>query len=70
MKACTQDAKEIRTWREHFLEKYPEIFSDSFENEVEMEIEIESRPTTTETEVESRPAINREKKPWEVEVKL
>ena len=59
LKAWTEDAEQIRTSREHFLEKYPEIFSDSSENEVEME-----------TEVESRPAIDREKKLREVEERL
>ena len=33
LKAWTED---IRTWGEHFLETYPEIFRDSSENEVEM----------------------------------
>ena len=32
-------AKHMKTWREHFLEKYPEIFSNFSENEVEMETE-------------------------------
>ena len=41
------------------MEKYPDIFSDFSENEVEME-----------TEVESRPAIDREKKLRGVEERL
>ena len=41
------------------MERYPEIFSNFSENEVEME-----------TEVESKPAINREKKLREVEERL
>ena len=39
LKAWTKDAEQIKTWREHFLEKYPEIFSNSLENEVEMDTE-------------------------------
>ena len=54
-----KDAEQIRTWREHFLEKYPEIFSYSSENEAEMD-----------TEVESKPAIDREKKLRKAEEKL
>ena len=38
-KAWTKDAEQIRTWREHFLKKCPEIFSDSSENEAEMDID-------------------------------
>ena len=67
LKAWTNDAEQIRTWREHFLEKYNEILGDSSENEVEMETEVESRPTTMETDVESKPDINREEKLREVE---
>ena len=63
LKAWTEDAEQIRTWREHFLEKYPEIFGDSSENEVK------SRPTTMETEVESKPDINREDKLRDIEEK-
>ena len=59
LKAWTKDAKQIRTWRGHFLEKYPEIFDDSSENEVKMETEV---ATTMETEVETKPFINREEK--------
>ena len=45
LKAWTEDAKKIRTWREHFLGKYFEIFRDSSENEVEMDIdEGKTRP--------------------------
>ena len=49
------------------MEKYPEIFDDSSENEVEMETEV---ATTMETEVESKPFINREEKLRGVEEKL
>ena len=34
-----KDAEQIRTWREHVLEKYPKIFSDFSENEVKMDID-------------------------------
>ena len=65
LKAGIKDAKQIETWRDHFLRKYPEIFDVSSENEVEMDIEV---ATTMETE--SRPIIDREKKLMEVEEKL
>ena len=70
LKAWIKDADQIKTWREHFLKKYPEIFSNFSENEVEMETEVESRPTTMENEVESKPDINREEKLREVEERL
>ena len=45
LKAWTKNAEQIKTWREHFLKKYPEIFSDSSENEIEMDIdEGKTRP--------------------------
>ena len=45
LKAWIKDAEQMENWREHFLKKYPEIFSDSSENEVEMDIdEGETRP--------------------------
>ena len=58
-KEWTEDVEQIRIWRKHFWRKYPEILSNFSENEVEME-----------TEVESRPAIDREKKLREVEERL
>ena len=63
LKAWTEDAMQIRTWREYFLKKYPEIFSDFLENEVEMDIEVA-------TTMENKPAIYREKKLRKVEEKL
>ena len=63
LKAWTKDAEQIRTWRKHFLEKYPEIFDDSSENEVEMETEVA-------TTMESKPFIKREEKLRGVEKKL
>ena len=59
LKEWTEDALQIRTWREHFLKKYPKIFGDSSENEVEMA-----------TTMETKPAIDREKKLTKVEEKL
>ena len=45
VKAYVKDAKKIKTYREHFWRKYPEIFEDSSENEVEMDIdEGKTRP--------------------------
>ena len=44
-KAYIKDAMQIRTRREYFWRKYPEIFNDSSENEVEMDIdEGQTRP--------------------------
>ena len=42
----TSNAVQIESWKEHFLEEYPDIFNISTENEVEMEttMETESRP--------------------------
>ena len=65
LKAWTNDAEQIRTRRERFLEKHPEIFRDFSENEVEMDIEVAA---TMETE--SKPAIDRERKLRKVEEKL
>ena len=56
-----KDAERVKNIRESFLEKYPEIFNDSSENEVEME-------TTMETE--SRPIVDREEKLRKVEERL
>ena len=44
-KRYKKDAEKIRTSRECFWRKYPEIFNDSSENEVEMDIgEGKTRP--------------------------
>ena len=51
----------IKTHRECFWRKYPEIFRNSSENEVEMK-------TTMETE--SRPIVDREEKLRKVEERL
>ena len=58
-----KDAEKIRTRRECFWRKYPEIFNDSSENEDEMDIGIG-------TTMETKPAIDREEKLREVEEKL
>ena len=57
----TSNAIQIKSWKEHFLEKYPKIFNISTENEVEME---------TTMEAESRSIVDREEKLWKVEEKL
>ena len=57
----TSNAIQIESWKEHFLEKYPDIFDVSTENEVKME-------TTMETE--SRPIVDGEEKLRKVEEKL
>ena len=47
-KKYKQDAEKIKTCRECFWKKYPEIFNDSSENEVEMDIdEGKTRPKKT-----------------------
>ena len=56
-----KDAEKIKTHRECFWRKYPEIFRNSSENEVEME-------TTMETE--SRSIVDREEKLRKVEERL
>ena len=38
----TSNAVQIKSWKEHFLEKYPKIFNVSTENEVEMETTMEA----------------------------
>ena len=57
----TSNAVQIESWKEHFLEKYPNIFNVSTENEVEME---------TTMEAESRSIVDREEKLRKVEEKL
>ena len=57
----TSNAVQIESWKEHFLEKYPNIFSVSTENEVEME---------TTMEAESRSIVDREETLRKVEEKL
>ena len=60
-KRYKNDAERIKSIRESFWERYPEMFNDSSENEVEME-------TTMETE--SRPIVDREEKLRKVKEKL
>ena len=50
LKEWTENAVQIRTWREHFLKKYPKIFNDSSENEVEMNTTMETKPATDREE--------------------
>ena len=57
----TSNAVQIESWKEHFLEKNPNIFNVSTENEVKME---------TTMEAESRSIIDREEKLRKVEEKL
>ena len=57
----TSNAIQIKSWKEHFLEKYPKIFNISTENEVEME---------TTMKAESRPIVDREEEPRKVEERL
>ena len=61
LKEWTEDAIQIKTWREFFEKKYPKMFSDS--SETEMNIGID---TTTKT----KPPIDREEKLRKVEEKL
>ena len=62
LKKGPKDAEQIKAWEKHFWRKYPEIFD---ENEVEMDTDVDA---TMETE--SRPIVDREKKPRKVEEKL
>ena len=55
------NAVQIESWKEHFLEEYPNIFNVSTENEVEME-------TTMGTE--GRPIVDREEELRKVEERL
>ena len=62
-KRYRKDAKKIKTHRECFWRKYPEIFNDSSENENEMNIDID-------TTMKTKPPIDREDKLRKVEEKL
>ena len=61
LKEWTEDAVQIKTWREFFDKKYPKMFSDS--SETEMDIDID-------TTMKTKPPIDREEKLRKVEEKL
>ena len=61
LKLWTEDAVQIKTWREFFEKKYPKMFDDS--SETEMDIEVA-------TTMETKPTIDKEEKLWEVREKL
>ena len=61
LKEWTEDAVEIKTWREFFEEKYPKMFNNS--SETEMDIEVA-------TTMETKPTIDKEKKLQKVREKL
>ena len=63
LKKWTEDAVQIKTWREFFEEKYPKMFSDSSGTEMDVDVD-----TTMETA--SRPIADREEKLHKVEEKL
>ena len=48
LKVWTEDAIQIKTWREFFEKKYPKMFSDSSETEMDIEVAtmMETKPTT------------------------
>ena len=62
-KRYRKDAKKIKTLRECFWRKYPEIFNHSSENEDEMNIDVD-------TTMKTKPPIDREEKLRKVEEKL
>ena len=61
LKVWTEDAIQIKTWREFIEKKYPKMFSDS--SETEMNIDVDNTMKT-------KPPIDREEKLWKVEEKL
>ena len=63
LKEWTEDAIQIKTWREFFERKYPKMFGDS--SGTGMDIDIDA---TMETE--SRPIVDREEKLCKVEERL
>ena len=62
-KRYKKDAEKIKTLRECFWRKYPEIFRDSSENEDEMDIDVDIA-------MKNKPPIDREEKLRKVEEKL
>ena len=62
-KRYEKDAEKIKTRRECFWRKYPEIFNDSSENEDEMDIDVDIT-------IKTKPPIDREEKLRKVEEKL
>ena len=61
LKEWTEDAVQIKTWREFFDKKYPKMFSDS--SGTEMDIDVD-------TTMKTKPPIDREEKLKKVEEKL
>ena len=61
LKVWTEDAVQIKTWREFFQKKYPKMFGDSSESEMDIDID---------TTMETKPTIDREEKLRKVEEKL
>ena len=62
-KRYKKDAEKIKTLRECFWKKYPEIFNDSSKNEDEMDIDVD-------TTMETKSTIDKEEKLRKVEEKL
>ena len=63
LEAWTSNDVHIKTWKDHFLKEYHEIFNGSSENEVEMDIDVD-------TTMETKHTIDREEKLRKVEEKL
>ena len=61
LKVWTEDAIQIKTWREFFEKRYLKMFGDS--SETEMDIEVA-------TMMETKPTIDKEKKLQKVREKL
>ena len=63
LEAWTNNNAHIKTWKDHFLKKYPKIFSGSSENEVEMDTDVD-------TTMRTKPPIDRKEKLRKVDEKL
>ena len=61
LKEWTEDAIQIRTWREFFEKKYPKMFGDSSGTEMDVDVD---------TTMRTKPPIDREEKLRKVEEKL
>ena len=61
LKEWTEDAIQIKTWKEFFEKKYPKMFSDSSETEMDVDVD---------TTMRTKPPIQKEEKLRKVEEKL
>ena len=61
LKEWTEDAIQIKTWREFFEKKYPKMFGDSSESEMDIEVA---------TTMDTKPTIDKKKKIQKVRERL